>query len=79
MDDTVKRFTLRNTIEGGGWYINAIETDIRAYCHAKRLEIDVFKTGWLFKHMSFVISGRATPSEVYGFRDDLAKILQRYE
>lgn len=80
MDDTIKReFTIRNTVNGGGWYINALENDLRAYCRAKRLEIEVFKSGWIFKHMSFVISGKATASEVYGFRDDLVKIFLRYE
>ena len=78
MEDTIKRgFTIRNTADGGGWYINALETDLRAYCRAKGLGIEVFKSGWIFKHMSFVISGNATTSEVYGFRDDLEGIFWR--
>ena len=79
MDNTIKRkFTIRNAVEGGGWYINALEADLRSYCRAKCLEIEVFKFGWIFKHMSFVISGGATAAEVYGFRDDLVEILKRY-
>ena len=80
MEDTIKRkFTIRNTAEGGGWHVNALEADLRAYCRAKGLAIEVFKSGWIFKHMSFVVSGEATTSTTYAIEDDLKDIYARYE
>ena len=59
-------FKIRNSADGGGWYINALEDDLRAYCKAKGLDIEVFKSGWIIKHMSFVISGTESKDKVYG-------------
>ena len=79
MDDTLKRkFTIRNSVSGGGWFIGALEDDLRAYCLAKGLKIEVFKSGWIFKHMSFVISGTATTPDVYSYVDDLSQIYLKH-
>jgi hypothetical protein len=79
MIDNIKRqFTIRNSADGGAWYINALENDLRAYCKAKGLDIEVFKSGWIIKHMSFVISGKKPTSVVYGIIDDLKAIYAGY-
>ena len=78
-DNTIRKFTIRNSASGGGWYIGALEADLRAYCFGKGLSIAVFKSGWIFKYMSFTITGEDTTSNVHAIVGDLERIYARHE
>ncbi len=59
-------FKIRNSASGLCWQISALEAQLRWYCRFKGLEIEVFSSGWLFKTISFVISGTESEDKVYG-------------
>ena len=59
-------FRIRNSASGLCWQISALEVQLRSYCRFKGLEIEVFSSGWLFKTISFVISGTESKDRVYG-------------
>jgi hypothetical protein len=71
-------FSLKNTLTGGGWIINAIEGELRAFCSMNRLRIEVYKSGWIWKSLTFVIKGEGTKSYVNSLKDKLMTMLNSY-
>ncbi len=65
-DKAKYEFKIRNSASGLRWQISALEAQLRSYCRFKGLEIEVFSSGWLFKTISFVISGTESEDKVYG-------------
>lgn len=71
-------FSMKNTITGGGWIVNAIEGELRAFCSMKGLRIEIYKSGWIFKSLTFVIKGKGTKSYVNSLKDKLIDLLSNY-
>jgi len=71
-------FSLKNTLRGGGWIINAIEGELRAFCSMNGLRIEIYKNGWIYKSLSFVIKGNGTKSYVNSLKDKLISLLTSY-
>lgn len=71
-------FSLKSTLWGGGWIINAIEGELRAFCSVKGLRIEIYKSGWIFKSLTFVIKGEGTKSYVNSLKEKLMTMLNGY-
>lgn len=71
-------FSLKSTLWGGGWIINAIEGELRAFCSVKGLRIEIYKSGWIFKSLTFVIKGEGTKSYANSLKDKLNDLLSNY-
>jgi len=71
-------FSLKNTLRGGGWIIDEIEGELRAFCSMKGLRIEIYKSGWIYKSLTFVIKGEGTKSYVNSLKDKLIAMLNDY-
>ena len=51
------KYRITNNISGIRWVIDALEDSLKSFCTFHGLDIQTYKSGILFKHLSFVISG----------------------
>ena len=71
-------FSIKNTITGGGWIVNAVEGELRAFCSMRGLRIEIYKSGWIFKSLTFVIKGEGTKNYANSLKDKLFDLLSKF-
>ncbi len=67
------RYRITNGLSGFRWTVDALEDSLKSFCDFHGLELETFKSGFLFRHLSFVISGVARTEQ------DGRKVLEQVE
>ena len=79
-DNKKVKWKMDPSIEAGFLFpVDAVIQNIKSFCFMHNLCIEVLKSGFLSKTVTFLISGHTTESDAYKYRDAIRNYLFQLE